>query len=313
MYEPKGTMYKDQMGKSSHRLIRGNRYQMILHEIYGNSTWIKPMKKKTEGEMILAQSRSLGQMKAQGIIPTHQVLENGISMAYILEIKNTSMNYQLIPLDDKQHNLAEKAIQMWKDHFIGVMSGTAENFPTHLWCQSIPQAERQLLLLQKSNVNPKISTYAHVYGPYNYNAAPFVPICMETLVKDKTKRRGTFAEHCSKGFVLGTAFEHYGSWIMVMKDTRATRILSTVFHKNKYINNKDITPKDRVIPESGNLADTLKCCMPPHLSKKILEKLEHIGTILKHEQKQTVQPNTPMLPHNPPPPPHRTHPAYIPV
>ena len=68
------------------------------------------------------------------------------------------------------------------------------------------QAERQLLLLQQSRVKPKIYAYAHVYGTYDYNSAPFVPIGMETLVHDKPKKRRTFAENCSKGFVLGTSF-----------------------------------------------------------------------------------------------------------
>ena len=59
---------------------------MILHEIYGNSTWIEPMKNNTEGEMILARSCTLERLKAQGIVSTYQVLENEISTAYILEI-----------------------------------------------------------------------------------------------------------------------------------------------------------------------------------------------------------------------------------
>ena len=132
------------------------------------------------------------------------------------------MTYHLFHPDDHRRNLADKAIQTWKDHFIGVVSGTAESFSAHLWCQDIPQAERQLLLLRKSNVNTNISAYIHLYGPHNYNAAPFVPIGIETLVHNKPKRRGTFAEHCSKSFVLGNAFEHYCSWIIWMKDTRAT-------------------------------------------------------------------------------------------
>ena len=83
-------------------------------------------------------------------------------------------------------------IQTWKDHFIGVMSRTGADFPAHLWFQAIPQAERQLLILQQSNVNPKSSAYAHVYGPHDYNSEPFVLIKMETLVYDKPKRRGAF-------------------------------------------------------------------------------------------------------------------------
>ena len=49
VYEPKGTMYTDQTGKFPHRSSRGNRYQMIMHEIDGNSTWIELVKKRQRG------------------------------------------------------------------------------------------------------------------------------------------------------------------------------------------------------------------------------------------------------------------------
>ena len=46
VYEPKGTMYMDQMGKFPHCSSGGKKYQIILHEIDGNSTYIEPMKNK---------------------------------------------------------------------------------------------------------------------------------------------------------------------------------------------------------------------------------------------------------------------------
>ena len=98
-----------------------------------------------------------------------------------------------------------------------------------------------------------------------------------------------------------------------MKDTRATQISSTVFYKQKYITNPYITPEDRVIAAARNLVDNLKGCMTPHFSETILKQLERIGTILKHEQTQTVQPKTLRITPNLPPPPHWNHPAYIPV
>ena len=120
----------------------------------------------------------------------------------------------MVLLDDHRRNIVEKSIQTWKDHFFGVISGTVATFPRHLWCQAIPQAERQLMLLRQTNINPKISTYAHVYGQQDYSTHPFDPIGMETLVHGKPRRRKTFAEHCSKGYVLGTSFEHYFAWEM---------------------------------------------------------------------------------------------------
>ena len=92
------------------------------------------------------------------------------------------MTYQLVPPEDHRRNLAERAIQTWKDHFVGVLSGSTNTFLIQLWCQAILQAERQLLLLQQSRLNPKISAYANVYGTHDHNAHPFVPIGMETLV-----------------------------------------------------------------------------------------------------------------------------------
>ena len=67
------------------------------------------------------------------------------------------MTYQIVPSNYHQRNLAEKVTHTWKDHFIGVMSGKVESFHAHLWFEAIPQAERQLILLQQSNVKPKIS------------------------------------------------------------------------------------------------------------------------------------------------------------
>ena len=167
------------------------------------------MKNNTEVEMILARCRALARMKHQGIVPKHQVLDNEILAAYRKEIWATHMTFQLVPPDDHRCHLAEKAIQTWKYHFIGVVSGTTATFPVHLWCQAIPQAEQQLFLLRQPHVHPKVSAYAQVYGPHDYNAAPFVPIGMETLLHDKPNCRGTFADHCSKYYVFGTYFEHY--------------------------------------------------------------------------------------------------------
>ena len=116
---------------------------------------------------------------------------------------------------------------------MGVLSRTADTFPLHLWCQAIPQMERQLLLLRQSNSNPKISAYAQVYGQHDYDATPFVPIGMETLVHERPHRRRSFVEHCKKGCVLGTSFEHYQAWTTWMTDTRVQRVSGMVFHKHK--------------------------------------------------------------------------------
>ena len=156
--------------------------------------------------MIRARRAALLRMKIQDIVPVRQILDNEISEAYKENIQNTSMTYQLVPQDDHRRNIAERAIQTWKNHFVSVLSGTASTFLLHLWCQVIQQAERKLLLLIHSNVSTHISAYAHVNGQHNCRSEPFFPIGMESLVHDKPQRRRTFVEHCKKGLVLGKSF-----------------------------------------------------------------------------------------------------------
>ena len=110
VYDPKETMYTDQTGKFPHVSSRGNKYMMVLTEIDSNSIWVEPMKNKTEGEMILARRRALTRMKACGIAPKKQVLNNEASAAYNQEMAESNMTYELVPPDNHRRNLAEKAI-----------------------------------------------------------------------------------------------------------------------------------------------------------------------------------------------------------
>jgi hypothetical protein len=106
----------------------------------------------------------------------------------------------------------KKAIQTWKNH-VSTLSGTADDSSLHLWCQLIPQMERQINLLRQSHSNPTILSYMHLYGHHDYNSSqPCVPIGMEALVHDKPHCQKSFAQHCTKGFVLDTSPEHYRSW-----------------------------------------------------------------------------------------------------
>jgi hypothetical protein len=167
------------------------------------------MKNQTGGELILTRNQALTRMQRQGINPKHQILDNQALESYKDAIRALGMTYQLVPPDDHWCNMAKKAIQTFKDLFIGVLSRCAATMPIHLWCQLLPQIERQLLLLHQLQLHPNLSTYAHVYEQHDYNKHPFVPIGIEAMFHDKPHKRQTFAKHCSKAFVLGTSTEHY--------------------------------------------------------------------------------------------------------
>ena len=199
VYEPRKAIHTDQMGKFPHISSRGNKYMMVLTEMDSNSIWVETMKNRTEGEMMLAWQQALVRMKACGIVPKHQVLDNEAAAAYKQEIEESGMTYELVPPDNHRRNIAEKAIQTWKDHFVAIPSGASATFPMHLWCRIIPQVERQLQLLIVTNINPTISTYTHLHGPHNYNAQPWVPVGMEAMIRDKSNKRKPLLNIAAKG------------------------------------------------------------------------------------------------------------------
>ena len=135
--------------------------------------------------MIQARSRAVTRMKSCGIIPTKQLLDNEALATYKAAISESNITYQLVPPNEHRRNIAEKAIQTWKDHFVAVLSSTADNFPLHLWCQIITRMERQLNLLTQYHALTHISTYAQLYGHHDYNSVTFVPLVIEALTHDK--------------------------------------------------------------------------------------------------------------------------------
>jgi hypothetical protein len=165
--------------------------------------------------------------------------------------------------------------------------------------------ERQLNLLRQSNGNPKISAYAHLYGPHDYNAAPFVPLGMEALVHDKPHRRKTYAQHCSRGWIIGTSTEHYRCWKIWSPTTRSTRIAATVFFKHKYLTNPSVSPTDALIAAAANLAHVIKHnAKAQHVGTKNLQDLQRLQQLFSDAAKQPPVPanaTAPAVIHAPPP------------
>ena len=135
------------------------------------------------------------------------------------------------------------------------------------------QAECQLLLPRLSDANPKISAYAYLYEPHNYNAKPFTPIGMEMLIHEQPSKRKTFTQHCAKSWVLGTPMEHYRCWNMWVIKTRSKRVSDMVFFKHKYITNSSVTPTNAVIAVAGKMAETMCTHMHPRMDETTIQTL----------------------------------------
>ena len=91
---------------------------------------------------------------------------------------------QLVEPHNHRVNVAERAIQMFKNHFIAGLSVGDKQFPMILWCKLIQQAQDSLNILHTSRVHPKLSAYHVLEGVHDFNQNPWAPPAIQATIFD---------------------------------------------------------------------------------------------------------------------------------
>ena len=139
------------------------------------------------------------------------------------------MVWEFVPPGQHRRNIAERAIQTEKDHFVVILVGVSTTFPMHLWCILIPQAEFTLNLLRQSRSTPNVSANAHVHGTRNFMKRPVEPLGCDVQAHKKADKRRTRDPHSCNGWYVGTSTDHHRCFKVWIKNTRAERDTDTVF------------------------------------------------------------------------------------
>ena len=90
-------------------------------------------------------------------------------------LRNSSVNFQLVPPHLHRTNAAECAIQTYKDHLVAGLSSCNPNLSLHIWDRLIPHATLTLNLLRPSRLNPRLSEEAQLNGAFDINLTPLAP------------------------------------------------------------------------------------------------------------------------------------------
>ena len=107
---------------------------MVMVEIDSNAILVEPMKSRKDEEMIRAYDVLLARLRLAGSTPHKHVLDNEVSVNMKNHIQVTcKLDMELVPPECHRRNAAEVAIRNFKTHFLSVMAGVAEDFPTNLW------------------------------------------------------------------------------------------------------------------------------------------------------------------------------------
>jgi hypothetical protein len=254
-------IHTDQTGAFPVTSQQGYRYMMVGIHIDANYIFYKPMKNRTEGKMITAYQKMVDRMEIAGLGLKHHWLDNECSENFKNCIKKNHMTWELLPPDCHQRNIAERAFQTFKNHFVAILSRVNDRFPLSLWCHLVRPAELTVNLLRQSNVVPKILAYVHVHGQHNYMKHPFAPLGCAVMAHVKPKNCQSWDVHGNVGFNIGTAMEHHRCFHVYIVKTRATRISDLVFFKHQYITNPQLTTKTLVLKATSELTSAFKGTM----------------------------------------------------
>ena len=103
-------------------------------------------------------------------------MDNEASTDLKTSLHKNNIQYQLSLPHVHRRNSAERAIRTFKNHLLADLAGEDPNFPVSECDRLLPQIQIILNLLSNSRVNPALSSYAYLFGNYDFNKAPLAPV-----------------------------------------------------------------------------------------------------------------------------------------
>ena len=104
-------------------------------------------------------------MATAGIQPNTYILDNEVSRLLLDAMEKEKIKYQMVPPHIHRANLAERAIQTFKNHFKAGLATLDPDFPLAEWDRLISQENITLNLLRSSS----LSAYAYLFGKFDFN------------------------------------------------------------------------------------------------------------------------------------------------
>ena len=108
-----------------------------------------------DSELILeAYKKNFEYLVSKGFKPKVNIMVNQATKAIKAYLTPQQVILQLVEPHNHQVNAAERAIQTFKNRFIGALRTTDRKFPIQLWDKLAPQVQDRINLLRRSCISP---------------------------------------------------------------------------------------------------------------------------------------------------------------
>ena len=156
-------------------------------------------------------------------------LDNELSNALTDAIKRKfAISIERAPPNNHRTLRAERAIAIWKDHFVAGLCTAPAAFPLREHDRLVPYANLTLNLLRESRTRPGVSAWEHIRGPINWDGCLFAPPGLAVLTFETKAQRGTWGPHGLESFFLGPALDAYRCHRVYVPSTNRDRTTDTV-------------------------------------------------------------------------------------
>ena len=229
VYECTGRMHSDAAGRFPIKSVSGNIYMIIFYSEDSNFIHVECTPSRRAADLLSAFQRAVTFFKSRNCSIRFARMDNECSQATKQwAADNASIAIELVPPGQHRTNLAERAIQTWKSHFISILAGVDPDCPKYLWELFIEQAELTLNLMRPYTPNSEISAWEGLCGKFNINATPIAPLGTKVVVFEPADKRESWAQHGELGFYIGRALLHYRCFSVWVARTQMVRVSDTV-------------------------------------------------------------------------------------
>jgi hypothetical protein len=195
-----------------------------MYHYESNSILATPINGMTDKILFEAYKKNFDMLEKKGFKVQVNVMDNQAPKYIKQFLTEKECKLQLVEPHNKRVNAAERAIQTWKDAFIAALATTDTKFLLQLWDKLTQQVQDCLNLMRASRIDPTISAYEQLNGPYNWNRYPLAPIGCKAVIYEDNDIRGSWASRGVDGWYLGPSKDHYRCDLYYIPETRAYRV-----------------------------------------------------------------------------------------
>ena len=203
-----GVVYNDLTGNFPFMSIDGSVCFFVLYHYELNAILVKAIAKVDDHSIYEAYKEIFKTLEAKGYKPKMNVMDNQATKFINKFLTKKECDLQVVEPHNHRVNMAERVIQTFKDAFIAALVTTDCEFPIQLWDKLAPQVQDTLNLLRASRINPNLSAYEALNGPYNWDQCPLAPPSCKSIIYEAPAVCGLSASQGTDAWYLGPSADH---------------------------------------------------------------------------------------------------------